>query len=139
MPTCFSGRRMSETSERRGLLSPSVGRQFGWIWMDPLMGIIATAVILSWSWSLVRAAGAVLLDFSPDHALSMKIIERLETHGDKVSDLHLWRVGPGHMAAIVSVVSVYPKNSNAYKKRLSDLLDLSHITVEVERCPSFHG
>src|SRR6185437_14880710 len=73
------------------------GRQFGWIWMDPLMGIIATVVILSWSWSLVRASGAVLLDVSPDPALSAKIAARLERHGDRISDLHLWRVGPGHM------------------------------------------
>ena len=114
------------------------GRQFGWIWMDPLMGIIATVVILSWSWSLVRAAGAVLLDVSPDQTLSAKIVERLETRGDKVSDLHLWRVGPGHMAAIVSVVSDHPETSSAYKKRLADLPDLSHITIEVERCPDVH-
>jgi cation diffusion facilitator family transporter len=115
------------------------GRQFGWIWMDPLMGIIATAVILNWSWSLVRAAGAVLLDVSPDPALSTKIVERLETRGDKVSDLHVWRVGPGHMAAIVSLVSDHPETSSAYKQRLSGLSGLSHITVEVERCPSIHG
>jgi cation diffusion facilitator family transporter len=114
-------------------------RQFGWIWMDPLMGIIATAVILNWSWSLVRAAGAVLLDVSPDPALSTKIVERLETRGDKVSDLHVWRVGPGHMAAIVSLVSDHPETSSAYKQRLSGLSGLSHITVEVERCPSIHG
>ena len=111
------------------------GRQFGWIWMDPLMGLIATVVIMSWSWSLAQAAGAVLLDVSPDQALSAKIVERLEKRGDKISDLHLWRVGPGHMAAIVSVVSDHPETSSAYKKRLADLPSLSHITIEVERCP----
>ena len=118
------------------ILGLVAGRQFGWISMDPVMGIIATAVILSWSWSLVRAAGAVLLDVSPDQVLSAKIVERLETHGDKVSDLHLWRVGPGHMAAIVSVVSDHPATSSAYKKRLADLPNLSHVTIEVERCPN---
>ena len=115
------------------------GRQFGWIWMDPLMGLIATVVIMSWSWSLVRAAGAVLLDVSPDPALSAKIAARLEQRGDRLSDLHLWRVGPGHIAAIVSVVSDHPEPSSAYKKRLSDLPGLSHITIEVERCPGIHG
>jgi cation diffusion facilitator family transporter len=103
------------------------GRQFGWIWMDPLMGLIATVVIMSWSWSLVRAAGAVLLDVSPDPALSAKIAARLERRGDRISDLHLWRVGPGHIAAIVSVVSDHPETSSAYKKRLSDLPGLSHL------------
>jgi cation diffusion facilitator family transporter len=65
------------------------GRQFGWVWMDPVMGLIATVVILSWSWSLVRSAGAVLLDVSPDPALSRRIAARLEQAGDRVSDLHL--------------------------------------------------
>ncbi|HBR26535.1 MAG TPA: cation transporter [Rhizobiales bacterium] len=115
------------------------GRQFGWIWMDPIMGLIATIVIMSWSWSLVRSAGAVLLDVSPDPALSAKIVARLEQCGDRISDLHLWRVGPGHMAAIVSVVSDHPESSSAYKKRLSDLPGLSHLTIEVERCPNVHG
>ena len=115
------------------------GRQFGWIWMDPIMGLIATIVIMSWSWSLVRSAGAVLLDVSPDPALLAKIVARLEQCGDRISDLHLWRVGPGHMAAIVSVVSDHPETSSAYKKRLLDLPGLSHLTIEVERCPSVHG
>jgi cation diffusion facilitator family transporter len=114
------------------------GRQFGWIWMDPVMGLIATIVIVSWSWSLVRAAGAVLIDVSPDPALSAKIVARLELCGDRISDLHLWRVGPGHMAAIVSVVSDHPETSSAYKKRLADLPSLSHLTIEVERCPGTH-
>lgn len=54
------------------------GRLFGWIWMDPLMGLVATAVILSWSWTLIRSAGAILLDVCPDPALSRKITLRLE-------------------------------------------------------------
>jgi cation diffusion facilitator family transporter len=115
------------------------GRQLGWIWMDPLMGLIATVVILSWSWSLVRSAGAILLDVSSDPALSEKIAARLEQRGDRISDLHLWRIGPGHITAIVSVVSDHPETSSAYKKRLSDLPGLSHLTIEVERCPSVHG
>jgi cation diffusion facilitator family transporter len=115
------------------------GRQFGWIWMDPLMGLIATVVIMSWSLSLVRGAGGVLLDVSADPTLSSRIAARLEKRGDRISDLHLWRVGPGHIAAIVSVVSDHPETSSAYKKRLSDLPGLSHLTIEVERCPGIHG
>src|SRR5690242_13329622 len=72
------------------------GRQFGWLWMDPVMGLVATIVILSWSWTLVRSAGAILVDVSPEPGLSRRIAARLEQHGDRVSDLHLWRVGPGH-------------------------------------------
>jgi cation diffusion facilitator family transporter len=115
------------------------GRQFGWVWMDPLMGLVATVVILSWSWTLVRSAGAILLDACPDPSLSRKIVARLEQHGDRVSDLHLWRIGPGHLATIISLVSDDPHAPGHYKKRLSGLPGLSHVTIEVERCPGVHG
>jgi len=114
------------------------GRQFGWVWMDPVMGLIATFVILSWSWSLARAAGAVLLDVSPDPILSRKIAARLEQSGDRVSDLHLWRIGPGHLAAVISLVSDHPNTPSFYKKRLAGLRGLSHVTIEVEPCPGVH-
>jgi cation diffusion facilitator family transporter len=115
------------------------GRQFGWVWMDPVMGLIATMVILSWSWTLVRSAGAILLDANPDPALSRKITVRLEQHNDRVSDLHLWRLGPGHLGAIVSLVTDHPKAPSTYKKRLSGLPGLSHVTIEVEPCTSAHS
>jgi cation diffusion facilitator family transporter len=111
------------------------GRQFGWLWMDPLMGLVATIVILSWSWSLVRSAGAVLLDVCPDPALSRKIATRLEQGSDRVSDLHLWRLGPGHLAAVISLVTHNPRAPDQYKRRLSGLTSLSHITIEVVTCP----
>ena len=114
-------------------------RQFGWNWLDPAMGLIATVVILNWAWSLVRTAGAVLLDASPDASLPGKIAARLETKGDRISDLHLWRLGPGHIAAIISLVSDHPQSPGSYKRRLSDLPDLSHLTIEIEQCPSAHS
>lgn len=114
------------------------GRQFGWVWMDPLMGLIATVVILSWSWTLIRSAGAVLLDVCPDPALSRKITTRLEQGSDRVSDLHLWRLGPGHLAAVVSLVTHEPRSPDQYKSRLSDLTGLSHVTIEVVTCPGAH-
>jgi cation diffusion facilitator family transporter len=114
------------------------GRQLGWIWMDPVMGLVATIVIMSWSWSLVRTAGAVLLDVSPDPALPAQIVSRLEQDGDRISDLHLWRLGPGHIGAIISLVSDHPESPGWYKQRLSDVPGLSHLTIEVERCAGVH-
>jgi cation diffusion facilitator family transporter len=118
-----------------GLLS---ARQFGWMWMDPLMGLVATGVILSWSWTLVRSAGAVLLDASADPTISESIVQRLEREGDRVADLHLWRVGPGHLAAILSIVSDRPQEPQFYKRRLAEVPGLSHVTVEVLRCHAAH-
>jgi cation diffusion facilitator family transporter len=110
----------------------------GWMWMDPMVGVIGACVIAVWSWSLIRSSGAVLLDIVPDPKLSLRIRERLEAHGDVVSDLHLWRVGPGHSALIATVVSDQPQSAAAYKARLQGLHGLSHVTVEIHRCPG-HG
>lgn len=110
------------------------GRELGWIWMDPVMGIAGALVISLWSWGLVRAAGAVLLDMRPSQDLAAAIGARLETAGDRVADLHLWQVGPGHNAAIVSLVTHTPQAPSVYKGRLSGLPGLSHVTVEVATC-----
>jgi cation diffusion facilitator family transporter len=115
-----------------GLVS---GRVFGWLWIDPVMGLVATVVILSWSWTLIRSAGAILLDVCPDPALARKISFRLEQGSDRVSDLHLWRLGPGHLAAVISLITHDPRSPEQYKKRLSGLAGLSHVTIEVSLCP----
>jgi cation diffusion facilitator family transporter len=97
------------------------GREFGWVWMDPVMGLVATVVILSWSWTLIRSAGAILLDVCPDPSLARMIANRLEQGSDRVSDLHLWRLGPGHLAAVISLVAHNPHAPERYKRRLSGL------------------
>lgn len=105
-----------------------------WIWADPAVGIIGSFVIASWAYGLIRDSGAVLLDVSVDKNLEAVIRDRLETRGDRVTDLHLWQVGPGHRAAVISVVSDRPLPPATYKHRLEDLRGLSHVTVEVETC-----
>ena len=121
------------------LIGLSAGRVLGWVWMDPAMGIVGMLVIANWSWNLVRASGAVLLDMRPGDGLAAAIARRLETGPhDRVSDLHLWRVGPGHNAAIVSLVSDHPEPPLAYKARLAGIDGLSHVTVEVHACPGEH-
>jgi cation diffusion facilitator family transporter len=110
------------------------GRFYGWWWMDPLMGIVGGIVIARWSWALLRGAGAVLLDTVPDSRLVEQIRHALEQGNDHVTDLHLWRIGPGHLAVIASVVSDQPREPDHYKARLADWPQLSHITVEVQPC-----
>jgi cation diffusion facilitator family transporter len=108
---------------------------FGWLWMDPLMALVGVCVILSWSFGLIRAAGAVLLDMVPDRCLAASVRKRLEVDDDRVCDLHLWRLGPGHTGVIAAVVSERPQTPGAYKMRLEGIAGLSHVTVEVHRCP----
>ncbi len=103
--------------------------------MDPVVGLIGMIVILSWGLSLVRSAGGVLLDTVPDPAMAQRIRERIETDGDRLADLHLWQLGPGHAAVIASVVSDSPQPPSVYKQRLEGLAGLSHVTIEVNQCP----
>jgi cation diffusion facilitator family transporter len=106
-----------------------------WVWADPVVGIVGSLVIASWAFGLIRAAGAVLLDVSADKTLETVIRDRIETKGDRVTDLHLWQVGPGHRAAVISVISDHPLPPATYKRRLGGLRGLSHVTIEVETCP----
>jgi cation diffusion facilitator family transporter len=105
-----------------------------WVWADPAVGIVGSLVIASWAYGLIRDSGAVLLDVSADKNIETVIRDRLETDGDRVTDLHLWQIGPGHRAAVISIVSGNPLPPATYKRRLGGLRGLSHVTVEVETC-----
>ena len=109
-----------------------LARQFGWLWMDPLAGFIGSLVIASWSVGLLRDTGAILLDRMPDPSMAAKIRSTIESEGDKVTDLHLWRLGPGHLGAIVSVATSGERQAAYYRKRLAYFVGLSHVTVEVQ-------
>ena len=90
-----------------------LARAFGWLWMDPLAGFIGALVIASWSVGLLRDTGAILLDRMPDPGMAEKIRAAIESEGDQVTDLHLWRLGPGHLGAIVSVATSQPREAGA--------------------------
>jgi cation diffusion facilitator family transporter len=114
-----------------GLLA---GALFGWVFMDPVMGLLGALVIANWSFGLMRDAGAVLLDVTPDPELARRMRAALERGDDRVTDLHLWRVGPGRYGAIIALVSDAPLLPTEYKARLGFLHELAHVTIEVEAC-----
>ena len=109
-----------------------LARTFGWLWMDPLAGLIGAFVIASWSIGLLRDTGAILLDRLPDAGMTEKVRQAIESEGDHVTDLHLWRLGPGHLGAIVSVATSKRHEAAHYRQRLTCFPDLSHVTVEVQ-------
>ena len=108
-----------------------LARAFGWLWMDPLAGIVGACVIASWSYGLVRDTGAILLDMNPDRRMEGNIRAAIETGGDRLVDLHLWRLGPGHLGAILAVVTDKTRNAVYYRSLLTRFKTLSHITIEV--------
>jgi cation diffusion facilitator family transporter len=110
-----------------------LARAFGWLWMDPLAGIVGACVIASWSYGLIRDTGAILLDMNPDKGMANKLRDELEADGDRLADLHLWRLRPGHLGAIVSVVASKERDADYYRARLARFKSLSHLTIEIAR------
>jgi cation diffusion facilitator family transporter len=109
-----------------------LARAFGWLWMDPLAGLIGAMVIANWSVGLLRDTGGILLDRTPDPRMAERVRQLIESEGDQVVDLHLWRLGPGHLGAIVSVATTGRHEAAHYRQRLATFADLSHVTVEVQ-------
>jgi cation diffusion facilitator family transporter len=116
------------------ILALGTGKLFGWTWMDPLMGIAGAVVIARWSYALLRDASGVLLDAEVAEDRHHAIRAAVESADDRVADLHVWRVGPRHLAAIVSVVTHEPRDPTHYKQLLAPFRDLVHVTVEVHGC-----
>ena len=96
-----------------------LGRFFGWVFMDPIMGIIGALVIANWAYGLIRDTGGILLDMSADKAIADKLRHMIESGGDLLADLHIWRLGPGHYGAIVSIVTAKSRDVDYYRSCLS--------------------
>ncbi len=108
-----------------------LARLLDWMWMDPLAGIVGAAVIASWAYGLIRDTGAILLDMNPDPRMANNLRQAVESEGDQLADLHLWRLGPGHLGGIISVVTAQAREADYYRTRLVRFRSLSHLTVEV--------
>ncbi len=112
------------------------GRYFGVTFLDPLMGIVASVVVLHWAWGLCRGAARQLLDASASVDDEDRLRAELEAIDDvRVADLHLWEIGPGRRGCIVSVLTAEPREASFYRKHMRSVLPLSHLTVEVHRTP----
>lgn len=112
-----------------------LARFLGWTWMDPLAAIVGSIVIASWAYTLVRDTGGVLLDMQPDPSLTGMVRTLIEGQGDRIVDLHVWRLGPGHLGAIVSVMTDRGRGPSFYRDLLAPLEELSHVTVEIQGMP----
>lgn len=114
-----------------------LGKYLGQNWLDPFMGLVGAALVVRWSWGLVHTSAGVLLDVQAPEELRDKIKTAIESNGDnRVSDLHVWSVGPGIYAAEIAVVSSQPLETDYYYELLPRELGLVHVTVETRRCES---
>ena len=112
------------------------GKYLGYTWMDPAMGIVGAILVTRWSVGLLRTTAGVLLDAQAPEDICRGIATAMESEGARVSDLHVWSIGPGLYAAIVSVVTDRPACASQFKKRLSSELGVAHLSIEVQHCDS---
>jgi len=116
------------------------GKFLGWSWLDPVVGIVGSGVVFSWAYNLLRVTSGILLDRTPASSdLPEEIRRTVESDGDSiVTDLHVWQVGTGKFAAIVSIVAHAPKTCEAYRERLREHAELVHVTIETQHCREDH-
>jgi cation diffusion facilitator family transporter len=116
------------------------GKFFGWAWLDPVVGIVGSGVVFSWAYTLLRDTSGILLDRTPASSdLPEEIRRVVESDGDSmVTDLHVWQVGIGKYAAMISVVAHEPKSCDAYRALLRGHDELVHITIETHLCREDH-
>lgn len=111
------------------------GLFLGLNWLDPAIGLVGSVIIARWAWSLLTTTGRILLDADPSAETTSAVRAAVESEPDnRIADLHVWRVGPGHLAAVLTVVTHEPRPPSHYKALLKGIPNLSHVTVEVELC-----
>lgn len=114
------------------ILGLYLAKTFGWVWMDPVAGLVGALVIANWSYGLVRDTGAILVDMNVSETMTNKVRTAMEATGDKLADLHVWRLGPGHFGAVISVVTDEgARRAGFYHAALKRIKGLSHVSVEV--------
>src|SRR5881398_1978962 len=117
------------------------GKFFGWAWLDPVVGLVGSGVVFSWAYTLLRDTSGILLDRTPPSSdLPEEIRRAVESDGDSVvTDLHVWQVGIGKFAAMVSIVAHEPKSCDSYRALLREYPELVHVTIETHHCPEDHA
>lgn len=114
-----------------------LGKLYGWNLVDPIIGIVGSIVISRWAFLLIKETSPILLDKNNDEEIKSLIQSKIEGEADnRISDLHVWKVGSNNYAAIVSIVTHFPKEIDYYKSLIHDIDDLSHVSIEVHQCVS---
>ncbi|OXE36864.1 MAG: hypothetical protein CGW95_05080 [Phenylobacterium zucineum] len=115
------------------LVSLIAGRTWHLTWLDPLAAVAGALLVCHFAWRLLGRTGAALLDVMPSQEVMQDIRGRLENQGTEIIDLHVWRLGPGNLAAILVLRADRPESAKAYRRRLDGVSGLSHITIEVRK------
>lgn len=110
-------------------------KYFGWVWMDPVMGVVGAALVARWSYGLLGTTAAVLLDRQAPENVQTALREAMERDGDsRVTDLHVWSIGPGIYSAQIALVTHNPGGPEEYKDRIPGSVGVVHVSIEVHSC-----
>ena len=110
-------------------------KYYGWIWMDPIMGIVGAVLITKWSMGLLKQTSSVLLDQQgPDHLVD-SVISRIKSLPCKteIIDLHVWSIGPNIYSAAITIVADNENSVRMFKSEMHTLTEIVHSTIEVHQ------
>jgi len=111
------------------------GRLFGWVFLDPVMAIVGSLLIVQWGIGLVRQSARQLLDVVPSPEIEHRIRVRLEAFG-AVSDLHVWEIEPGRRGCVVSVVTDATPRVAEVRSAIAEVATIEHLTIELDHHPA---
>ena len=114
------------------LVALFAGKMWGFVWMDPLMGILGAILVSRWAWGLMKETSGILLDFQAPQETQALVRKALENTDDRISDLHIWTIGEGLYSVSVSIVTSFPQSPSFYKELLLKHPEFAHVTVEVQ-------
>ena len=117
------------------------GKFWGADWLDPVMGLVGAGLVGIWAFGLLRDTGRVLLDAEMDAPVVAEIVEVIEQGpvAAEIVDFHVWRVGRGKYACILSLLVEEQVEPEQFKERLSVHDELVHVTVEVNQRPQLEA
>jgi len=102
-------------------------------WMDPAMGVVGGFLVARWSWGLLRGTGRVLVDSQVPYEVLESVRKAIDGDAVRITDLHVWEIGPGYRAAILAVETAHPLTPQEIKERLPEELGIAHATVEIHK------
>jgi len=111
----------------------------GWLWLDPLVGLMIAAVILKGTWSIFTDSLRLIIDGVPRHISVAHVRDLLmgQVGVKGVHDLHIWAISTQENALSVHLWMPDDPLHDEARHQLSQQLrkkhHIHHTTIQVER------
>lgn len=111
------------------------GLLFDWNWMDPLMGIVGSILVLLWSRSLIKQTTSILIDSGAQDETSETLrgkIKHLVTDISDIQDLRIWRTSNSHYACIIKIQGNADTNVRDHITSALSKLPISYAAIDID-------